>query len=568
MDPTGPDADLTAPAAPRAGRREWIGLAVLSLACLLYAMDLTVLHLAVPSLSADLQPSSAQLLWITDIYGFMVAGFLVTMGTLGDRIGRRRLLLLGATAFGVVSVLAALSTSAETLIASRALLGIAGATLAPSTLSLIFSMFADPGQRTTAIGIWITSFSAGGAIGPVLGGVLLERFWWGSVFLLAVPVMAALLILGPRVLPEYRDPDAGQLDLVSAAMSLVAVLAVVFGLKLIAQDGVGGLAVSAVLVGLVVGVAFARRQLRLADPMIDLGLFRDTTFNASLATNLAGIFIAVGYFLYVAQYLQLVLGLSPLEAGLWSLPSAVGFIVGSNLAPRILRRVRPGPVIGAGLAMAAIGLGVLTQVGGSPGADLAILATGSLAISLGLAPVFTATTDLIVSSAPPERAGAASGISETGAELGGALGIAILGSVGIAVYRGELADHLPAEVPSQAAAIARETLGGAVGVVAGLPEDVGADLLAVAREAFAQGLQLTAGLSAAVAVGFSVMATVLLRGVPARSQAPPGERPAAAPQPAPAAQPEEGVQLIRSGSGCLACPGERRPADGQAPEPA
>ena len=228
---------------------------MLALACLLYAMDLTVLHLAVPSLSADLQPSSTQLLWITDIYGFMVAGFLVTMGTLGDRIGRRRLLLLGAAAFGVVSVLAALSTSAERLIASRALLGIAGATLAPSTLSLIFAMFADPRQRSTAIGIWITSFSVGGAIGPVLGGVLLERFWWGSVFLLAVPVMAALLLLGPRVLPEYRDPDAGRLDLISAAMSWwLAVLAVMFGLKLIAQDGIGGVAVSAVLGGLVVGV--------------------------------------------------------------------------------------------------------------------------------------------------------------------------------------------------------------------------------------------------------------------------------------------------------------------------
>jgi MFS transporter, DHA2 family, multidrug resistance protein len=570
MDPTGPDADLTAPAAPRAGRREWIGLAVLALACLLYAMDLTVLHLAVPSLSADLQPSSAQLLWITDIYGFMVAGFLVTMGTLGDRIGRRRLLLLGASAFGVVSVLAALSTSAETLIASRALLGIAGATLAPSTLSLIFSMFADPGQRSTAIGIWITSFSAGGAIGPVLGGLLLERFWWGSVFLLAVPVMAALLVLGPRVLPEYRDPDAGRLDLISAAMSLVAVLAVVFGLKLIAQDGFGGLAVSAVLVGLVVGVAFARRQLHLADPMIDLRLFRDATFNASLATNLAGIFIAVGYFLFVAQYLQLVLGLSPLEAGLWSLPSAIGFIVGSNLAPRILRRVRPGPVIGAGLAMAAIGLGVLTQVGGSPGADLAVLAGASLAISLGLAPVFTATTDLIVSSAPPERAGAASGISETGAELGGALGIAILGSVGVAVYRGELAD-LPAEVPSQAAAIARETLGGAVDVAARLPGDVGAALLAAAREAFIQGLQLTAGLSAAIAVGMAVVATVLLRDVPASSQAAPAEQPAE-PEPAdtaprPFTMPEEGIQLIRSGSGCVACPGERRPTDSHTPGP-
>jgi DHA2 family multidrug resistance protein-like MFS transporter len=550
----------TTTSTPRAGRREWTGLAVLALACLLYAMDLTVLHLAVPSLSADLQPSSAQLLWITDIYGFMVAGFLVTMGTLGDRIGRRRLLLGGAAAFGAVSVLASLSTSPEMLIASRALLGIAGATLAPSTLSLIFSMFADPRQRQTAIGIWITSFSAGGAIGPVLGGVLLERFWWGSVFLMALPVMALLLVLGPRLLPEYHDPGAGRLDLVSAVLSLVAVLAVVFGLKLVAQDGLGWLAVLAVLVGLAVGVVFARRQLRLPDPMIDLRLFRIQAFNASLATNLLGIFIVVGYFLFVAQYLQLVLGLSPLQAGLWSLPSAGGFIIGSNLAPRILRRVRPALVIGTGLAMAAIGLAVLTQVGGSPNADLAILAGASLVISLGLAPVFTATTDLIVGSAPLERAGAASGISETGAELGGALGIAILGSIGVAVYRSELADTLPAAVPAQAATVARDTLGGAVGVAAQLPEGVGTALLAAARQAFTHGLQLTAGLSAAVAVAVAVLATVLLRAVPASSQAEPGQQPAAATQPAVVDQPDEAVQLIRSGGGCLACPGERGPA--------
>jgi DHA2 family multidrug resistance protein-like MFS transporter len=548
------DPDQQAPAGvARAGRREWTGLAVLALACLLYAMDLTVLHLAVPSLSADLQPSSSQLLWITDIYGFMVAGFLITMGTLGDRIGRRRLLLAGAAAFGVVSVLAALSTSPEMLIASRALLGIAGATLAPSTLSLIFTMFQDPGQRTTAIGIWITSFSAGGAIGPVLGGVLLERFWWGSVFLLALPVMAVLLLLGPRVLPEYRAPDAGRLDPVSAAMSLVAVLAVVFGLKLVAQDGIGALAACAVLVGLVVGVGFVRRQLRLADPMIDLGLFRIGAFNAALATNLLGIFIVVGYFLFVAQYLQLVLGLSPLEAGLWSLPSAGGFIVGSNLAPRILRRVRPAYVIGAGLAMAAVGLGVLTQVGGSPNADLAILAGASLIVSLGLAPVFTATTDLVVSSAPPERAGAASGISETGAELGGALGIAILGSIGVAVYRGELATTLPAGIPSQAAMAARDTLGGAVSVAQQLPADVGAAVLAAAREAFTLGLQLTTAISAVVAIGIAVLATVLLRGVHAPSEAEPTE-------PETVVQAEEPVQLIRSGGGCVACPGEQRPA--------
>jgi DHA2 family multidrug resistance protein-like MFS transporter len=563
MDLSDRNANVTAPAFRRAGRREWIGLAVLALACVLYAMDLTVLHLAVPSLSADLRPTGAQLLWITDIYGFMVAGFLVTMGTLGDRIGRRRLLLIGGAAFGVVSVLAAQSTSPQMLIASRALLGIAGATLAPSTLSLIFSMFADPRQRQTAIGIWITSFSAGGAIGPVLGGVLLERFWWGSVFLLAVPVMALLLVLGPAMLPEYRDPNAGRLDLVSAAMSLVAVLAVVFGLKLLAQDGLGVLAGCAVVVGLVAGVAFARRQLRLDDPMIDLRLFRIQAFNASLATNLLGIFIVVGYFLFVAQYLQLVLGLSPLEAGLWSLPSAGGFIVGSNLAPWILRRVHPPYVIGAGLAMAAVGLGVLTQVGGSPNADLAILAGASLVISLGLAPVFTATTDLIVGSAPPQRAGAASGISETGAELGGALGIAILGSIGVAVYRGELADTLPAGLPREAAAIARDTLGGAVDVAAQLPDAVGTALLTAAREAFTQGLQLTAALSAAAAAGIAVLATILLRTARVSSHAEPDEQPAAATEPDNVAQPEEAVQLIRSGSGCLACPGERTLSDAQ-----
>jgi DHA2 family multidrug resistance protein-like MFS transporter len=268
--------------------------------------------------------------------------------------------------------------------------------------------------------------------------------------------------------------------------------------------------------------------------------------------------------LFVAQYLQLVLGLSPLQAGLWSLPSAGGFIIGSNLAPRILRRVRPAYVIGAGLAMAAIGLGVLTQVGGSPDADLAVLAGASLVVSLGLAPVFTATTDLVVSSAPPERAGAASGISETGAELGGALGIAILGSIGVAVYRSQLADALPAGIPSEAAAVGRDTLGGAVSVAAQLPGEVGGALLAAAQEAFTVGLQLTAALSATVAVGVAVMATVLLRGVPATAQAEPDQQPPTVTEPVAVAKPTEAVQLIRAGSGCLACPpGERTLPDVQ-----
>ena len=503
------NTSMAANETPRAGRREWLGLGVLALACLIYAMDLTVLHLALPSISADLRPSSAQLLWIVDIYGFLVAGSLITMGTLGDRLGRRRMLLIGGGAFGAVSILAAFATSAEMLIASRALLGIAGATLAPSTLSLIFSMFRDPGERATAIGVWIAAFSAGGAVGPVLGGVLLERFWWGAVFLLAVPPMGLLLALGPRVLPEYRDPDAGRLDLLSAALSLAAVLAVIVGLKEIAQDGVGPLAAASILGGLALGFLFVRRQLTLAEPLIDLRLFRSPAFTVSLAINLLSIFVAVGYFLFVAQYLQLVLGLSPLQAGLWSVPSAVGFIVGSQLAPRLGRRIRPAVVIGGGLALAAAGLATLSGVGVSDG--LAALVTASLVISLGLAPVLTLTTDLIVGSAPPERAGAASGMSETAAELGGALGLAILGSIGVAIYRRALADGLPAEIPAEMAAIARDTLGGAVAVAGQLPASTGAATLAVARDAFVQGMHLTAAIAAVVALVLAILAATLLR---------------------------------------------------------
>src|SRR6266540_4127527 len=500
-------SERAAPA--KATRREWIGLSVLTLGAFMYVMDLTVLHLAVPKMSAALQPSSTELLWIIDIYGFFVAGCLVTMGALGDRIGSRKLLLAGAAAFGATSLLAAFSTTPEMLIVSRAALGIAGATLAPSTLSLIFHMFQDPRERSIAVGVWIGAFSAGSAVGPILGGILLAFFWWGSVFLLAVPVMGVLLIIGPRVLPEYRDPDAGRLDPLSAALAIAAVLGVIFGLTQVVQDGLAPLPIAAAAAGLLIGMAWVRRQRRLDDPMFDLGLFRLPTFIAALTINFLAIFVAVGYFLFVAQYLQLVAGLSPLEAGLWSLPSAFRFIVGSQLAPRIVQRVRPAFVIGGGFSLSAAGLVALTQVAAA--GQLAPLVAGSVLISLGLAPVFGLTTELIVGSAPPERAGAASGISETGAELGGALGIAFLGSIGVAIYRSELADRLPAEMPAAAAAIARDTLGGAVAVAGELPDRLGAAVLQTAREAFVQGMHLTSAIAALVAVGLAVLAVVALR---------------------------------------------------------
>jgi MFS transporter, DHA2 family, multidrug resistance protein len=494
-------------AARRAGRREWAGLAVIALPCLLATMDLEVLNLAVPALTADLQPSSAQLLWIIDIYGFMVAGSLITMGTLGDRIGRRRLLLIGAAAFGVASVLAAFSTSAEMLIATRALLGVAGATLAPSTLSLIRNMFTDPGQRTVAVAVWATSFSVGAAIGPLLGGVLLEWFWWGSVFLLAVPVMVLLLLVGPVLLPEYKDPGAGRLDLRSAAMSLAAVLLVIYGLKQLAQDGLGPEPALSVVVGLAVGWLFVRRQRTLADPLVDLSLFASRTFSGSLATLTLSLFVTFGTFLFVAQYLQLVLGLSPLQAGLWTLPSACGLVAGSMLTPMLARRARPGRVMAGGLVLAAAGFGLLTLADGT---GLGVVVAGSVVFSLGVAPVGTLATDLIVGSAPPERAGSAAALSETGAELGGALGIAVLGSIGAAVYRGQVADTLPAGIPAGAAEAARDTLGGAVVAAGQLPGALGADLLDAARQAFTQGMVATSAVSAVLTLGLAALAAVLL----------------------------------------------------------
>lgn len=510
---TGTGLKTNAPA--RATPREWIGLAVLMLPTLLIAMDLTVLHLAVPSLSADLQPSSTQLLWITDIYGFMIAGSLVTMGTLGDRIGRRRLLLIGALAFGLASVFAAFSTSAGMLIAARALLGVAGATLMPSTMSLIRNMFLDPRQRTTAIGIWVSGFSVGSVVGPLVGGLLLENFWWGSVFLLGVPVMGLLLVVGPLLLPEYRDPNPGRFDLFSAALSLAAVLLVIFGLKQIAQDGLGWMPAVFVTAGLLTGVVFVQRQRTLDDPLIDLRLFRVPAFSASLATYTFGIFAGFGTFLFIAQYLQLVLGLSPLQAGLWSAPGSVAFVIGSNLAPRAVRRFPPAFVVAGGLTLAAIGFGVITQIGLS---SLALIVGGNVLLSLGFGFTFTVTIDLVVASAPPERAGAASALAETGAEFGGALGLAILGSLGLAVYRSLVSAAMPLDLPPEVVETARETLSGAVTAAGELPAELGAALLDAARQAFVYALQLNALIGVIGLAGLAVLMITMLRHMPVHSE--------------------------------------------------
>lgn len=496
-------------AAPRATRKEWIGLAVIAVPCLLYSMDLNVLNLAIPHLTADLRPSSTQLLWIVDIYGFLLAGFLITMGTLGDRIGRRRLLMIGAGAFGAASVLAAFSTSAEMLIFARAVLGVSAATLAPSTLSLIRNMFLDAKQRTTAIGIWVGCFSAGSVVGPIVGGILLEHFWWGSVFLLAVPMMVLLLILAPLLLPEYLDPNAGKLDIPSALLATATVLTMIFGLKHIAIYGLHAQAVASVVASFVIAALFVRRERRMDDPMIDLKLFRRPIFTAALCVNIIGLFAAFGSFLFITQYLQLVMGMGPLEAGLWLVPAGFVFIAGSMLAPLIVRRYQPGTVLTCGFIVTALGYAVLTQV--SAAGTVWTLMLGLMLYCSGLAPMGTLTTDLVMADVPPERAGAASGISETSFEFGAALGVAVLGSIVSAVYRSHMnAAVLPA-LPADVIETARETLGAAVAIAQTLEGDARAQIVSTAREAFTRAMHVAAFVNALLGLLAALVCATFMR---------------------------------------------------------
>ncbi|GAA1018723.1 MFS transporter [Acrocarpospora pleiomorpha] len=499
------DATLTG-AGPIAGRREWGGLAVLALPTMLLSLDQSVLYLALPHLSADLAAGSTQTLWIIDIYGFMLAGFLVTMGTLGDRIGRRRLLLIGAAAFGVASVVAAYSASAELLIVTRALMGVAGATLMPSTLALITDMFAEPRQRGMAIAAWFGCLMVGGALGPVVGGALLENFWWGSVFLMGVPVMALLLVLGPVLLPESRDTTLGRLDVPSVVLSLATILPVVYGIKELSKDGPAALL--AVLAGVVFGVVFVRRQRKLASPLLDLRLFASRTFGAAMLILLLGSVTTGGIYLLVSLYLQAVEGLSPLRAGLWLVPSAVAIVIGSMLAPGLAQRFRPAYVIAAGLTVTALGYLLLSQVrpGGMP-----LLVGGFVLAFFGAGPMGALGTGLVVGSAPPRRAGSAASISETGNHLGIALGIAVMGSIGAAVYSARLA--VPAGVPSGVAETASESITAATAAAARLTGGLGPELLDAARRAFTAGLNVSAVVGAGLFLALAVLAAVGLRQV-------------------------------------------------------
>ncbi|MER6051415.1 MFS transporter [Streptomyces sp. NPDC001793] len=499
---------------PRPGR--WLALSVLVLAVLLVAVDATVLGLATPFLSEDLKPSGTQLLWIGDVYSFVIAGLLVSMGSLGDRIGRKKLLLIGSVAFGALSVLAAYASTPEMMIVARALQGMAGATLMPSTLALIRNLFHDPRERSLAIGIWGAMASAGTAVGPVLGGFLLGHFWWGSVFLINLPVMALLVVVGAKVIPESRNPDPGPWDVPSVLLSLVGVVGVVYAVKEAAVHGLRWDIGPAAVVGLLALLLFVRRQLTLDSPLLNMKLFQHRGFSGAVLADLLTILGLSGLVFFLSQFLQMVQMRSPFDAGLVELPAAVGAVGAGLAAGWVARRLSVRLVVAGGLAVVGLSLAGCTALHADTGTFALCIILFVVGIGAGFA--FTVTADVILSSVPKEEAGAASAVSETAYELGAALGIALLGSIVTSIYQGFAT---PAGVPGPAADAARASLGGAVDAAAHLPAEQSAALLKAAQDSFVSGVDTAAGVGAVVLLGAAVAAWFLLRGQKLADSAPP-----------------------------------------------
>ncbi|MFJ4164569.1 MFS transporter [Microbacterium sp. NPDC089698] len=491
---------------PRVGARGWAALVVLMLPVLLVSVDNTVLSFALPEISTALSPSGVEQLWIIDVYPLVLAGLLVTMGTLGDRFGRRKMLLIGATGFALVSALAAFAPTAALLIAARALLGFFGAMLMPSTLSLLRSVFQNREQRRLAIAVWAAAFSAGSALGPIVGGVLLEHFAWGSVFLVAVPVLIPLLILAPILVPESRDPNPGRIDPISILLSMATMVPVVYAIKEFAVDGITPLVVILFVVGVGMGVLFVRRQLRAEIPMLDMALFRRGMFSGAILVNLLSVVALVGFLYYVSQHLQLVLGLKPVEAGLALIPGMAVMIVSGLVVVPIARRVRPEILVPSALVFSLAGYLVVAFTTHAHGVAPLIVAFVLLGIGIGAAE--TVSNELILAAAPPEKAGAASAVSETAYELGAVLGTTILGGIITAFYRTSLV--VPEGVPEALAERAKETLAGAFSVAEQLPAALGQALQQAAADAFGTGVMVTSLIGGFLVVCAATIAALTL----------------------------------------------------------
>ncbi len=495
---------------PGAGRREWGGLALLGLPTFLVTMDFSVLYLAVPHLTVDLAPSGVQQLWIVDVYGFLIAGFLVTMGTIGDLIGRKKLLLIGAAVFGIASVAAAFSTSPEMLIASRALLGVAGAAVMPSVLALVTGMFTDQKQRSRALTIYLTCFMAGLTLGPLVGGLLLAYFWWGSVFLVSVPGIMLLLVFGPFLLHDQKAPEAGKLDPVSVVLSLAAILPFVYGLKELARHGWEWFPAVALVFGITAGLVFAQRQRHLEHPLLDLRMFGDRTFSSALTLMFVTSVVGTGTLLLVTSYLQNVTRLTPLAAGLLLVVPNVLMIIGNLSTPTLANHIRPAYLIAGGLLVAGVGYLIFTLADSASGPEMIVIAM--CVAMLGTGPLAALCNHLAMGAVPPDKAGSGASIVQTTNEFGLGLGIATLATLGTAVYRSNVEGAF-GNVPPDVADAARESVDRAVEAAGRLPAGQGSDLLAAARDAFTSGVHVVGIVSAIFYVGLAVLALRAFRHV-------------------------------------------------------
>ncbi|CAL9402803.1 MFS transporter [Streptomyces sp. enrichment culture] len=519
-----------------AGANRWVVLVVLCASLLLVAVDATVLHVAVPAVTEDLRPGAIELLWIVDVYPLVCASLLILFGTLGDRVGRRRVLLLGYALFGVASALAALATGPQVLIAARALLGVGGAMIMPATLSILRQVFPDRRERALAIGIWSAVAAVGAAVGPLLGGFLLEHFWWGSVFLVNIPLMLVSLPVGRLLLPESKGDGRGPWDVVGALLAAAGLFGVVLGVKRLG----GGEPVASpfTLLPLALGAAllagFVRRQRRRTYPLVDLRMFGRPAFSTSVGCIVLAMLALVGLELIAAQYLQLVLGLSPLQTGLRLLPLTFAAMAAGLAGARMLRRFGPRLMVCAGFCLTACAVGLLTAMGRED--NSALLLSGFVLLGFGLETTLFGAYESMLSEAPQEQSGGAAAIGETSYQLGAGIGIALLGSVMNAAYAPGLTGGVPG-VPASASSAAGHSLGEAYEIAGQLGGPAGVALRRAAGDAFVHGLHVTLVVSAALLLLGAVMALRLPRAMQGE-----GEGEEAVTVPAPRDAPRDAVE--------------------------
>ena len=479
----------------------WQVLAVVSGALLIVVVDVTVLHIAAAEISADLHPSALELLWIIDIYPLVAAPLLIVTATLGDRLGRKRILIAGLLVFAFASLLAAFAPTPGALIGARALQGVGGAMIMPSTMSIVRAVFPDREERVRAVSIWSAVLAGGAAIGPFVGGLLVEHFSWHAVFLINIPVTAVLLPFALRIVPESRSGDPPPWDPAAVVFAAGGVLLFTLGVKEGARHGFATpLALGALSLGVALIWAFCRRQLARRHPLLDLRLFADRAFSASVGIVALTIFALVGLELFFALYLQLVLGLGPLDASIRLLPLMGATLLGALAAPAVLRRLGTRRTLIVSLGVAAVSMLPLLALGVEDRYLLLLPTFIFLGSMVEIALV--AANDTIISAVSADDAGQATAIEETAYELGGGIGVAVLGSIGAAVYTAGMATV--SGVGSRQMADADESLAEAVGVAAVLPPGPATRLMDVARESFVDGMQV-AVLIATVLIGISAL---------------------------------------------------------------